>query len=86
MENIFLDQANLLMCPLKRLRVNARREPWVTNEAIEAIRDKDRLLKKARRTGKVEDWERARRARNEVGRENLRADFLNRQQEENVND
>ena len=36
------------MCPLKSFRLPAAREPWITNEGLEAIRDKDRLLKKAR--------------------------------------
>ena len=87
MEGEILRQANKT-CPIKKLRVNARREPWVTNEAIEAIRDKDNLLKRAKRTDRVEDWEAARRVRNRVGRdlENLRADFLKRQQEDNKND
>ena len=66
MERDILEQANRL-CPMKRLRVNARREP---------------------RSGRVRDWDAARRARNQVGRdlENLRADFLKRQQEENKAD
>ena len=84
MEKEILKKANEL-CPMKKLRVNAQREPWITNEAIEAIRDKDRVLRKAKKSGKVEDWELARRVRNQVGRdlENLRADFLKRQQENN---
>ena len=75
-------------CLIKKYKVRARREPWVTNEAIEAIKDKDRLLRKAKRSGKAEDWEIARRVRNLVGRdlENLRSDFLKRQQETYKND
>ena len=72
------------MCPVKSFRVSKVREPWITNEAIEAIKDKDRLLQKAKRTGKEEDWVNARRARNMVGRELeiLRADYLKQQQDE----
>ena len=57
----------------------------MTNEAIEAIKDKDRALSKARRTGKKGDWAEAKRLRNKVGREvkNLRADYLKNQQETN---
>ena len=82
-----MNQANR-MCPIKKLRVNALREPWITNEAIEAIRDKDRLLRRAKRSGRAVDWEAARRATNQVGRdlENLRADYLKRQEEENKTD
>ena len=43
MEAEMLRQANE-MCPIRICRVEARREPWLTNEAIEAIRDKDRLM------------------------------------------
>ena len=56
MEKVILTHANT-MCLIKNLRVNARREPWITNEAIEAISDKDRLLNKAKCTGKAADWE-----------------------------
>ena len=72
------------MCPQKSFRVSRNREPWITNEAIEAIKDKDRLLKRAKTTGKEEDWVRAKRACNMVGRniEILRADFLKQQQDE----
>ena len=82
MENHIVRQANA-QCPIRNFRVKAQREPWITNEAIEAIKDKDRLLKKAKRTRSEQDWEIARRARNHKGRdmENLRADYLKREQE-----
>ena len=87
MERKILFQANKF-CPITKLRVNEQREPWITNEGIEAIRDKDRVLMKAKRSGKAEDWEAAKRVRNQVGRdlENLRADFLKRQQANHAND
>ena len=82
MENRLLEQANL-MCPSKKYKVKAAREPWITNEAIEAIKDKDRLMRRAKRTRNEVDWANARQSRNRVGRdlENLRAEFLKRQQE-----
>ena len=82
MEGHIVRQANM-QCPIRKFRVKAQREPWLTNEALEAIKDKDRLLKKAKRSRKVQDWEAARRARNQVGREleNLRAEFLKREQQ-----
>ena len=63
------------------------REEWITNEAVEAIRDKERALRKAKRTGKLGDWETAKRLRNRVVRdlENLR-DYLKNQQEANKGD
>ena len=71
------------MCPIKSYRVSEAREPWMTNEMLESIKDKDRLLRKAKNSGQKADWDEARRARNRVGRdlELLRADFLKNQQE-----
>ena len=70
------------VCPLKKFKVAEAKELWITNEALEAIRDKDKLLKKAKHTKKEEDWIRAKEARNRVGRdlENLRIDYLKDQQ------
>ena len=87
MEERILEQADLL-CPTRSFRVKEIREPWITNEAVEAIRDKDKLLLKAKKSKKEADWAAARTARNKGGRdlENLRADFLKNQQEINKND
>ena len=76
------------MYPIKSFRVNERREAWITNEALEAINDKDKVLSKAKRTGKPDDWFRARELRNRVGRdsENLKADFVKQSQEANKGD
>ena len=87
MYKIILDNIDA-MCPMKSFRVTEFKEIWMTNEAIEAIRDKDRALKKAKRTGREHDWAEARRLRNKVGRDirNLRADYLKNQQEANRED
>ena len=71
-------------CPSKEFRTKEIREPWVTNELIEEIKDKDRAMRTAKRTGKVEDWVAAKAERNRVGRlvEQAKADFLRDQQEE----
>ena len=70
------------MCPMKEFKVLKAREPWITNEILEAIKDKDRLLNKARRTKSEADWYIAKAARNRVGRdvELLRIDYLKDQQ------
>ena len=70
------------LCPLRSFRVPEAKEPWITNEALEAIRDKDNLLKRARRTKSEGDWENARRAQNTVCKDinNLRRDYLLQQQ------
>ena len=76
----YLDNA----CPQKMFRVREIREPWVSNEIIEEIKDKDRVLREAKKSGKREDWETAKRERNRVGRlvEQAKADFLVDQQEQ----
>ena len=83
MYSIIIEEINE-MCPVKSFKVYERREPWITNEALEEIKDKDRILNRARRTGKEEDWALASRERNRVGRELelLRRDFLKNRQEE----
>ena len=87
MEGIILSEIDKT-CPVKQFKVPNIREPWVTNEAIEAIRDKDRAMKRAKVTGREEDWALARRERNRVGRdlELLRIDFMKTQQEAHAND
>ena len=82
MENIIQEEIER-MCPIKSFKVAAVSEPWITNEALEAIKDKDRLLRKAKRSGLERDWEEAKRVRNRVGRdlEIMRADFLKQQQQ-----
>ena len=66
------------MCPLRPYKVKGYSEPWITNEAIEAIKDKDRLLRLAKTSGNKQDWDEAKRVRNKVSKDlrNLRADFL----------
>ena len=75
-------------CPQKMFKVNETRDPWVTNEVLEEIKDKDSLLRIARRSGKPEDWREAKLARNRVGRlvEVVKADFLKEQQVELADD
>ena len=36
------------MCPLKKYKIAKAKEPWVTNEILEMIKDKDRLLRRAK--------------------------------------
>ena len=66
------------LCPQKEFKVKEIKDPWISNEILEEIKDKDRLLFTARRTKKEEDWVLARQARNRVGCMivQARADFL----------
>ena len=70
------------MCPIKQFKTAASKDPWITNEVLEEIRDKDLALKKARRSGKDEDWAFARNERNRVGRlvEVARKEFFEEEQ------
>ena len=76
------------MCPQKTFRVKEVDEPWVTNEILEEIKDKDRAMKKAKRTGLSADFKEARAMRNRIGRmiEQVKADFLKEQLEELAGD
>ena len=65
-------------CPIKNYKVNEQRDPWITNELLERILDKNRLLSKARKSRKEEDWNIARVSRNLVNMElsNAKKEFL----------
>ena len=52
------------MCPLKSYKVAQAKDPWITNEVLEMIKDKDRLLRKAKKHKLAADWENAKLARN----------------------
>ena len=65
-------------CPVKSFKVNAHRDAWITNELLERILDKNKVLKKARKSGKDEDWIIAKTSRNLVNKElsNAKKEFL----------
>ena len=71
------------MCPQKLFRVREVKEPWITNEILEEIKDKDLALHLAKRSNKAEDWLNAKADRNRVGRlvDQAKADFLKDQQQ-----
>ena len=65
-------------CPLKNFYIKNRKDPWITNEILEAIRDKDTLLRRAKSSNDPEHWVQAKQARNRVNTniKNLKADFI----------
>ena len=65
MKNIILSHINV-MCPVQTFYVKSLKDPWITNEILEAIKDEDRLLCNAKRSNSEADWIGARRRRNEV--------------------
>ena len=64
-----------IMCPIKTYNTKQVKDPWINNEILEAIHDKDRLLARAKRTQKPNDWANAKRRRNEV---KISSSMLNR--------
>ena len=75
-------------CPQKAFRVKEVRELWITNELIEEIKDKDRVIREAKRSGRAGDLAHAKAERNRVGRlvELAKAEFLKDQQVELADD
>ena len=63
MLSYIMDCTNV-MCPLKKYRVAQAKEPWITKEILEMIKDKDRLLQSAKNTNNQQDWELAWTVRN----------------------
>ena len=57
---IILDE----MCPLKKKNVRDRNEPWLTNDIIDLIHNKDLAWKKARKTKSLDDINLAKNLRN----------------------
>ena len=71
------------LCPVKKLRVQVKNEPWITQELLEGIHDKHNLRKIAVSSTNEVDWARARKAKNEMKNNlrNAKADFI----KENLN-
>ena len=67
-----------VMCPVKKFHVRHLKDPWISQEILEAIKDKDMLLSLAKRTNKIDDWFIARRRRNEVKNivKNAKSNFI----------
>ena len=56
------------MCPEKTFKVNCYREEWMNKDIMEKIINKDKALKKAKKSNNQEDWDLAKRLRNETGK------------------
>ena len=71
-------------CPLKTFKVQEIKEAWVTDELLEEIKDKDRLLNIAKKFNREEDWVLARRERNRVSKlvRGAKAEFVKERQKE----
>ena len=67
--NKILDKINnilSIMCPIKNRKNKDRNEPWITDELIDLIHQKNRAWKKAKKTKNIDDIEHARVLRNRV--------------------
>ena len=71
-------------CPVRSFRVKEIRDPWITDEILEEIKDKDNYLDRARKSGYPEDWAIARRERNRVCKlvRNAKSEFVKDRQRE----
>ena len=47
------------ICPIKKIKVKDKGDPWMSQELIELIHDKDRMHQKATRTDNPDDWKNA---------------------------
>ena len=83
MEEVIRNNLNN-MCPQRKYRVKEILNPWVTNEILEEIRDKDSLMRTAKASGREEDWILAKRERNRVRKlvKDAKANFVKDQQRE----
>ena len=87
MENIIRNEIDK-MCPVKSFKVFQNRDPWITNEILEEIRDKDLALRRARKSGKLEHWLFAKNERNRVGRlvDKAKSDYFEDEERHNRGD
>ena len=76
-ENNILKVINA-MCPIQTFYIKNLKDPWITQEILEGIKDKDRLLSKAKHSDNQDDWVVARRRRNEVKQivKNAKSEFI----------
>ena len=65
-------------CAIKRNNIKNVRLPWVTPALLELINDRDKATKKAKLTSKKEDWDIAKRLRNQTKKGTMaaRAEYL----------
>ena len=52
------------LCPIKKFSIKSVTKVWLTNELLEEIKDKDRALRRVKRTKRGDHWAEAHRLRN----------------------
>ena len=86
-ENIIRENIDI-MCPLKNFKIKQKKEPWITNELLELIKDKDLMLRRAKKRKNQQLWIEAKRLRNQCVRRlrNAKADFIKENLDNNLGD
>ena len=66
------------MCPQKVFNITKMRDPWVSDELLEVLYEKDRLLKKAKCTKLEANWIEAKNGRNNANviARSAKSDFI----------
>ena len=66
------------LCPIKMFKINKLKDVWITDEILELIKDKDRAMTRAKRTGIQADWIVARNLKNSAIKaiRNAKAEFI----------
>ena len=66
------------MCPLKLFKIKQEKEPWISNQLIELIKDKDYALKRATKSKDPLLWAESKRLRNNCTKRlrDARADYI----------
>ena len=75
-----------LMCPIKQFKVKQEKEPWITPQLIELIKDKDLALKRAKKSKNPVLWREAKRIRNNCTKRlrDARAEFMRHNLDNNL--
>ena len=55
-----------MMCPIVKRRARCKNDPWISKEIVELINDKNKAMKRAKKTKSEDDWMLAKRLRNDV--------------------
>ena len=63
MEQIIRENIDI-MCPLKTFKIKQEKEPWISDQLIELIKDKDHALRRAKKRKDPQLWKEAKRLRN----------------------
>ena len=74
------------MCPLKVFKIKKEKEPWISNQLIELIKDKDSALKRAKKKKDPQLWAEAKRLRNRCTKRlrEARADYIKENLDDNM--